>query len=54
MIKYLRRTWKNKVVALSVIFIGRLSLFIDSEGTGLVFLLLLAIPLFFARHNYID
>jgi hypothetical protein len=54
MIKYLRRTWKNKVAALAIAFTGYLSTFIDGDATGFVFLMLIAVPLFFARKNYID
>ena len=54
MIKYLRRTWKNKAVALALAGIGNLSTCIDGDATAFVFLLLVAIPLFFARRNHID
>lgn len=47
MIKYLKRTWKNKVVALALALLGYLSTFIDGDATGFVFLLFLAVPLFF-------
>lgn len=54
MIKYLKRTWKNKVAALAIAFAGYLSTFIDGDATAFVFLLLcFAVPLFFAR-NQID
>ena len=51
MIKYLRRTWKNKVGALALMAVGYLSTFIDNDATAFVFLMLLAIPLFFAKNN---
>ena len=54
MIKYLKRTWKNKAVALTLAGIGYLSTFIDGDCGGFAFLMLLAIPLFFARTNHID
>ena len=54
MIKYLKRTYKNKAVALALAGIGYLSTFIDGDATAFVFLLLFAIPLFFARKNHID
>lgn len=54
MIKYLRRTWKNKAVATAIAFVGYLSTFIDGEATAFVFLMLIAIPLFFTRKNFID
>jgi hypothetical protein len=54
MIKHLRRTWKNKVAALVIAFAGYLSTFIDGDATAFVFLMLFAVPLFFARRNLID
>ena len=54
MIKYLRRTWKNKAAALAVALVGYLSTFIDGDATGFVFLMLFAVPLFFTRKNFID
>lgn len=55
MIKYLVRTWKNKVAALALALIGYLSTFIDGDATAFVFLLIcFAVPLFFARRNHID
>lgn len=53
MIKYLKRTWKNKVAAMAIAFVGYLSTFIDGDATAFVFLMLIAIPLFFTRRNYI-
>lgn len=47
MIKYLKRTWKNKVVALALALVGYLSTFIDGDATGFVFMMLIAVPLFF-------
>lgn len=54
MIKYLIRTWKNKVAALALAFVGYWSMFILDDATAFLFLMLIAIPLFFARSNYID
>ena len=54
MIKYLRRTWKNKAVALFLASLGYFSTFIDGDATAFVFLLLFAVPLFFARRNLVD
>ena len=54
MIKYLKRTWKNKAVALTMALIGYASTFIDGDATAFVFLMIFfAIPLFFARRNHI-
>lgn len=54
MIQYLRRTWKNKAVALGLAGFGYLSTFIDGDATACAFLMLFAVPLFFARRNLID
>lgn len=51
MIKYLRRTWKNKVAALAITFVGYLSIGIDNDATFFVFALIFAVPMFFARKN---
>jgi hypothetical protein len=51
MIKYLKRTWKNKVTALAIAFAGYLSTFIDGDATAFVFVMLIAVPLFFTRTN---
>ena len=51
MIKHLRRTWKNKVAALAITFVGYLSIGIDNDATAFVFLMLLAVPVFFAKNN---
>ena len=49
MIKYLRRTWKNKVAALAMAGVGYLTIGIDNDATAFVFVLLIAVPLFFTR-----
>ncbi len=51
MIKYLRRTWKNKVIALAMALVGYWSIGIENDATAFVFVMLIAIPLFFARTN---
>lgn len=53
MIQYLRRTWKNKAVALATAFFGYLTIGIDNDATFFVFTLCFAIPMFFARRNHI-
>lgn len=54
MVKYLRRTWKNKVAALVLATVGYVSIGIDNDATAFAFLMLFAIPLFFARRNHIN
>ena len=51
---YFKRTWKNKITAIIFTIIGYLSMLPEGDGTAFVFLLMFAIPLFFAKENYID
>ena len=53
MIKYIKRTWKNKAVAMAMMVGGYLSTFIGGDANGCVVLMLFAIPLFIAGKNYI-
>ena len=54
MIKYLKRTWKNKLVALTLMGIGWLSIGICNDATAFVFVTaVFGIPLFFAKRNYV-
>lgn len=50
MIKYLRRTWKTKLGALALMGVGYWSIDIDNDATAFVFLMLIAIPMFFAKN----
>lgn len=52
-IDYVRETWKNKIAALLLILIGYATLKVSNDGTGLLFILLMAIPLFFSKRNCI-
>lgn len=47
------KTLKNKVVAVTLIICGILSLTFDTDATATVMILLFAIPLFFAKENWI-
>lgn len=51
--KYIRRTAKNKVVALLLIGCGLGTNIASDDATFLVAILICAVPLFFARRNYI-
>ena len=52
--EHLKRTYKNKLVSIAMIVIGYLSTLPDGDGTAFVFLLMFALPLMFAKKNYID
>lgn len=53
-IRYMRRTWVNKIVAIGSFLIGLLSVIV-SEGDATFFILmsLLAIPMFFSRESWL-
>jgi len=46
-------TRKNKLISISMILIGYLSIFIDGDATGFVFCLIIGVPLFFSKENYV-
>ena len=50
---YLKRTWKNKVTAIVPMAVGYISMLLDGDGTALVLLTMLSMPLFFMRENVI-
>ena len=51
--QYMKKTIKNKIVALILIILGVLSVFIDGDGTFMIFAVAVSIALFFAKNNYI-
>ena len=52
--QYFRRTAKNKIFAIALIIIGLLSSKIDNDSTFLVLTIIVGLPLFFARYNWMD
>lgn len=51
-IKHLNKTWKNKLVALSLVTLGVISVpILDNDGTILVLTILMGIPLIFEKEN---
>ena len=52
--RYLDRTFKNKIYAIIMTMLGVIAFKVDSsDATFLVFTLMIAIPLFFARKNWV-
>ena len=47
-VRYLRRTLPNKIGAILMIAMGVIATMIGDDATALVFILMLAIPIFFA------
>lgn len=52
--RYIKKTWKNKAVALLLIVLGMISLMIEDDCTALVFIMVLAVPLWFEKRNRIE
>ncbi len=44
---------KNKLYALLLVIIGALSILIEHDGTFFIFALIIGLPLFFAKENWI-
>lgn len=51
--RYIYRTYKNKLCALVLLILGVLTTKIDGDGTVLLFLSMIALPLFFSDENWI-
>ena len=49
----MRKTLLNKLTALTMLLIGFLMIKLDNDATILIFMLMFAIPLFFAKDNVI-
>jgi hypothetical protein len=48
------KTTQNKIHALILILIGLVPIWLDNDATAFVFLLIFAVPLFFAKENWIE
>lgn len=53
MIEYLKRTWKNKVAALLLLFVGIVPILLEKDATVFVFLIGMIVPLFFTGKDYV-
>lgn len=51
-IKYLHNTWKNKLMAMFMVFTGMMGVMILDDATALVFMLFIAVPMFFSRKDW--
>lgn len=52
--RYLRRTMANKICSLLIVLIGVLTTLISNDITVLVFILMIAIPLFISDENWMS
>lgn len=51
--RYRKETYKNKICAFVLFLCGLFPAMIDGDGTALLFLGCISIPLFFAKKNWI-
>ena len=47
------KTWKNKLSAIILLACGYVGVLIDNDATALVLFTMFAVPLFFAKKNWI-
>lgn len=52
-VRYMKRTIGNKICAVAMIAAGGLVTMLTGDATALVFLLMLAVPMFFAWEQWI-
>lgn len=53
-IRYMRRTWLNKVVALAATLIGLLSVIVsEGDATFLLLMSFITVPMFFSRESWL-
>lgn len=52
--QHLKRTWKNKMVALLLLFVCLVPIWLDGDATILALMLVVIVALFFANRNYIE
>lgn len=52
-VRNIKRTYKNKIAALAILGIGMIPVWCFNDGTFLLFALIVFLPLFFAKENYI-
>lgn len=53
MIQYLKRTWKNKFIALVLTIPSVVPIWLEGDATVMAVMLLFAIPLFLAKQDLI-
>lgn len=47
------KTWKNKLCAIVLLACGYIGVLLENDATALVFFAMIAIPLFFAKENWV-
>lgn len=51
-VKYISRTWKNKLIAIAMICAGMAGVIIEKDATALVFMMFFAVPMFFSSRDW--
>ena len=51
--QYLKRTWKNKLVAIGLLVVSMIPIWLDRDATILAMMLVVIVPLFFTTHDYV-
>ena len=51
-VRYFKETAKNKISALALIGIAAVPMVLDHDGTFMIFALIVAVPLFFAKESW--
>lgn len=51
-VKYIRRTWKNKLIAIAAVSAGMLGVVLEKDATALVFMMFIAVPMFFSSRDW--
>lgn len=49
----IRDTYKNKLYAFTIIILGVISRIVTGDATFLLLMLIIGVPLFFSKENYI-
>lgn len=52
-VAWFMKTFKNKLYAVGLMLCGSVPTFLEQDATALVFIGMIAVPLFFAKENWI-
>lgn len=47
------KTWKNKLCAIVLLVCGNIGVLLENDATAIVFFAMIAIPLIFAKENWV-
>lgn len=52
-VEYIEETWRNKLYAIIMISIGAVPIVYDNDATVFMLMLIIGVPLFFSRKNWV-